>query len=140
MARDFGWEAVEQSRQVQINMLKERYDQVCQELLKERQLLRNSKEPMEKKKYQYHMKRLEEKRQAAKRVLRKRYGVKLETRGRPSLPPEKRAANNQTKLTLRVKKENAEYIASLKQDNLIDSYGQLFDFLITAFRQQSRQG
>lgn len=140
MARDFDWEAVEQSRQGQINILKERYDHICQELLKERQLFRNSKDPMEKKKRQHHMKRLEEKKQAAKRVLLERYWVKLETRGRPSLPPEKRAENNQTKLTLRVKKENAEYIASLKKDNFIDSYGQLFDFLITAFRQQSRQG
>ncbi len=140
MARDFDWESVDRSRQVQINILKERYDQVCQELLKERQLLRNSKDPMEKKKSQHHMKRLEEKKQAFKRVLLEKYGVKLETRGRPSLSPEKRAANNQTKLTLRVKKENAEYIASLKQDNLVESYGQLFDFLITAFRQQSRQG
>lgn len=75
-----------------------------------------------------------------KRVFLEKYGVKLETRGRPSLPPEKRAETNQTKLTLRVKTENAKYIASLKKDNIIDSYGQLFDFLITAFRQQSRQG
>lgn len=140
MARDFDWEAVEQSRQIQINILKERYDHICQELLKERQLLRNSKDPMEKKKNQHHMKRLEEKKQAAKRVLLEKYGVKLETRGRPPLPPYKRRENNQTKLTIRLDNENVAYVHGLKADQLIDSYGQFFDFLITAFRQQSRQG
>lgn len=140
MARDFDWEEMEQSRQVQINILRERYDQVCRELLKERQLHRISKDPKEKKRSLHHIKKLEGRKQAFKRVLLEKYGEKLETRGRPPLSPEKKAANNQTKLTLRVKKENAEYIASLKQDNLIDSYGQLFDFLITAFRQQNRQG
>ena len=73
-------------------------------------------------------------------MLLKKHGVKLETRGRPPLPPDKRLENNQAKLTVRIKKENAEYMAALKKDKLIDSYGQLFDFFITVFRQQSRQG
>lgn len=138
MALKIDWDAAE-NRQVQIDILTERYNQVCHDLLKERRSLKQSRGQAERKKHQYYIKRLEEKKQGFKRVLLEKYGVKLETRGRPPLSPDMRRENNQTKLTVRIKKENAEYMAALKKDKLIDSYGQFFDFLITVFRQQSRQ-
>ncbi|MDD2498643.1 MAG: hypothetical protein PHT78_11045 [Desulfitobacteriaceae bacterium] len=46
------WDSVEKSKQYQINILKERYNQVCDDLLKERRYLNQTDNPSEKKKHQ----------------------------------------------------------------------------------------
>lgn len=135
MTKKINWEATEKSRQYQINRLIEGYNQTCQDLVKEKQALRGTSDPAEIKKHQYYIKKSEQKKLGYKRVLLEKYGVKLEKRGRPSLPEDKKAASNQIKLTVRLQKENAEYIASLKKDKVIESYAQFFDSIIEGLRQ-----
>lgn len=136
MALEINWDAAE-NRQVQIAILKERYDNVCKELINEQREIEQCTDTKRLARHRYNFDRLEQKKQGFRRVLLQKYGVKLDNRGRPPLPPDKRLENNQTKLTVRIKKENAEYVAALKRDKLIDNYGQLFDFLIMTFKQQS---
>lgn len=140
MALRIDWESAEKNKPLQITILMERYNIVCEDLIKEKRALKHCSNVKEIGRNQYKINQLTKKKEGYKRVLFEKYGIKTETRGRPALPPDKKAENNQTKLTVRLKKENAEYIASLKKDNLIDTYSQFFDLLITAFRQQSRQG
>ena len=59
-------------------------------------------------------------------------------RGRPALPFEERADYARTKLTLRLKDDNCQYISRMKERGLIDTYAQFFDFLIEGFRQQQK--
>lgn len=60
-------------------------------------------------------------------------------RGRPPLPLEDRADYARTKLTLRLKDENCQYIFDLKERAVIFTYAQFFDFLIEGFRQQQQK-
>lgn len=59
-------------------------------------------------------------------------------RGRPALPLEDRADYDRTKLTLRLKNENCNYVWGLKERGMIETYAQFFDFLIAGFRQQQK--
>lgn len=136
MAIKIDWDSVEKNKQVQIAILMERFDAICQDLIKVKRELKQCTDTNKLARHKYNVNQLEKKKQGFKRVLLEKYGIKTETRGRPPLPTDKKAENNQIKLTVRLKKDNAEYIASLKKDNLIDTYGQFFDFLITAFKQQ----
>lgn len=140
MAMEFNWDLIEKDKQMQIRILKDRYDTVCQDLIKEKRALKYCADAKKLARHNLNVKQLEKKKAGFKHVFLTKYGLKLETRGRPPLPPEKRAMSNKTKLTVRVKKENAEYMALLKKDKQIDTYGQFFDFLIKVFRQQNRQG
>jgi|GEM_PF-5653477 len=128
----FNMDVLEQMRQNQIDSLLSMWEGYCSEKSVLKRELAGCNDTAARTRISRKLAQLEEKKKRVKQRLLQ-YGVKVETRGRPPLPPDH---PHKTKITLRCDGFVIELFRQLKRDRVIDSYSQFVEFLVRCYKLQ----
>lgn len=127
-----------QLRQRQIEMLQSRLAECKASMDELKRQLKECQDSKEQKQIAFRLQKEEKKLLVVKeRMLQ--YGIKVEKRGRPALPPEARADYGKVKLTIRVHQDVVILLDQLKREHIIDSYCQFIEFLVKWYKMQAMQ-